>query len=142
MEIVTSILEVSDVQHYKEPAAPGLRLSHESAGLQLELPVMQESRLRFFADVGVGATRLRSYEFNVLPSQRYRLSETFISLLGGLTARYAVTDDFRAFIGIRRFLYLNDADNLVIDETPDPGRLLDTSSWTFPITFGFQLGFK
>ena len=143
VELITTIIRLSETESYKENPAAGLRLSHTAAGLKFDLPVMPQSRLDFVANVGVGSTRLRSLEFGESPvGQHHRVSETFLSLVGGLNVQYAVTDHFRVFVGARHQLYFDDTASLAADEVPEPGRLLDMSSWTFPVTFGFQLSFK
>ncbi len=143
VDLITTIIRLSETESYKENPAAGLRLSHTTAGLKFDLPVVPQSRLDFVANVGVGSTRLRSLEFGESPvGQHHRVSETFLSLVGGLNVQYAVTDHCRLFVGARHQLYFNDTDNLAVDEVPEPGRLLDMSSWTFPVTFGLQLSFK
>ncbi len=143
VEFITAIIRLSETESYKENPAAGLRLSHTAAGLKFDLPVVPQSRLGFVANVGVGSTRLRSLELGEAPvGQRHRVSETFLSLVGGLTVQYAVTDRGRVFVGARHQLYLDDTANLAVDQVPEPGRLLDMSSWTFPVVFGFQLSFK
>ncbi len=132
----------SDVQSYDEQPGGGLRLKHETAAAQFEVPVMRQSRLKFFADLGFGATRLRSHDPGQFPDGRGgRLNETYISGMGGLTVQYQLTNDLRAFVGARYFQYFNDVDDLRLAETPDAGRLLKASAWTFPLTFGVQLSF-
>lgn len=141
-EVVAFILAISDVQSYDEQPAAGLRFSHESTELKLELPVMPKSPLTFFADFGVGATQLRSHDLGQLPvAGYYRGSEFFLSALGGLTVEFRPTDNCRAFFSARHFVYLNEADDLVLDGVPNADQLLNSRSWTFPISFGISLSF-
>ena len=142
-DLVTSLLAVSDMESYQENPTGGLRFEHYNAAAQLELPVMSESRLSFFAEVGVGATRMRSNEPGQLRGGRDSyVYGTFLSGVSGLTARYQFTDAIGAYVGARYFKYMTSADDLTLDQVANPGRLLDSSSWTFPFTFGFQINFK
>lgn len=143
LEGIASILRLSDVESYKEHPAAGIKLSHTTAAMRFELPVMPQSRLSFVADLGVGTTRLRSYELGDYPvGNDYRLSEVFFSFKGGLTLHYAVSDGCRAFVGARHYLFMSDARAPVLDDTVEARRLLEGSAWTFPLTFGFQLNFR
>lgn len=142
VEFVTSLFRLSDVHTQRENPAAGLKLSYEAAEFAFRLPVMNDSPLQFFADLGLGLTRLRSRELEDIPvSGYYRLSETFVSALGGVTARLRLRDNFRVFIGARRYLFMNDADGIKLDEVPDADQLLDSSPWTFPIVMGFEFSF-
>ncbi|MGD8700320.1 MAG: hypothetical protein PVJ43_13575, partial [Gemmatimonadales bacterium] len=117
-------------------------LYHYTAGLEFELPVLEHSRWDLFADIGMGATRLRSAKYaSYYPSERH-VSETFVSLLGGVGVRYAVSDDCRLFVGARQLFYLEDGDGLVVDGLNDPGRVLESGSWTFPLTLGMRFSFR
>ncbi|UCC83340.1 MAG: hypothetical protein JSW46_20725 [Gemmatimonadota bacterium] len=141
-ELVTFILAISDVQRYEEQPAAGLRLSHESTELKLELPLVPQSPLSFFADFGLGATQLRSHDLGQLPvAGRYRVSEFYLSALGGLTIEFRPTENVRAFLSARHFVYLNRADDLALDALPNPDQLLNSRTWTFPIAFGLSLSF-
>jgi hypothetical protein len=141
-EIAAFFLAISDVQSYDEQPAAGLRFSHESTELKIELPVLSQSPVSFFADFGVGATQLRSHDLGQFPvAGYYRTSEYFLSALGGLTVEFRPTDNFRAFFSARHFMYLNDADNLALDAAPNPDQLLKSRTWTFPISFGISLSF-
>jgi hypothetical protein len=141
-EFVTFILAISDVQRYEEQPAAGLRFSHESTELKLELPVLPQSPLGFFADFGIGATQLRSHDLGQMPvAGYYRASEFFLSALGGLTVEFRPTDNCRAFLSARHFIYLNGADDLALDAVPDPDQLLNSRTWTFPISFGLSFSF-
>jgi hypothetical protein len=143
IDIITSVLNLSDIDSFGEQPAAGLKLSHTTAAMKFKLPVMQRSRLNFIANVGVGATQLRSIELGEVPSdRRHRFSEQFLSLEGGVTVKYAISDNCSVFVGARHQYYFESADGLVTDQVPDPGKLLDASSWTFPLTIGFQLGFN
>ena len=144
VEAIASLARLGDVESYREHPAAGLKLKHTTAGMKFRLPVMPQSRLSFRAEFGVGQTRLRSYELGEIPIRdyRYRLSETFFSLLGGLTLQYNLNDHSRAFVGVRQYLYLNDADDASVQGVRNPGELLEGSSWTFPLAVGFQLNFK
>jgi hypothetical protein len=142
-DLVTSLLAVSDMESYDENPAGGLRFEHYNAAAQLELPVLSESRLSFFAEVGLGATRMRSNEPGQLRSgSDSYVHGTFLSGVSGLTVRYRFTDAVGAYVGARYFKYVTSADNLTLDQAVNPGRLLNTSSWTFPFTFGFQINFN
>ncbi|NIR44356.1 MAG: hypothetical protein GWN99_00340 [Gemmatimonadetes bacterium] len=142
VEFVSALFRMSDVQTLRENPAAGLKLRYEAAEFALPLSVTDESPLQFYADFGVGMTRLRSQELGAFPiSGYYRFSETFFSAVGGVTAKLRLADGWQLFIGARRFLYLNDADRIQLDEVPDTEKLLDTSSWTFPFTLGFELSF-
>lgn len=142
-EAVAWLLRLGEVESYKENPAAGFSFSHTTTAVKIKLPVMDQSRLNFVADVGVGTTRLRSVEFGTLPVQgNYRVSEYFFSLLGGLTLQYAVTDDFRAFVGARRNVYVNDTEEFLVNGNTEPGHLLDASSWNFPLTVGLEFKFR
>jgi hypothetical protein len=142
-EAVAWLLRLGEVESYKENPAAGFRLSHTTTAVKVKLPVLDQSRLNFVADMGVGTTRLRSLEFGAHPVQgNHRVSEYFFSLLGGLTLQYAVTDHFRAFVGARRNVYVSDTDEFLVNGSAEPGQLLDASAWNFPLTVGVQLNFR
>ncbi len=103
---------------------------------------MPQSPLSFFANFGLGATQLRSREPGQLPvAGYYRVSELYLSALGGLTIEFRPTDNCRAFLSVRHFVYLNDAEDMASDAVPDPDQLRDSRTWTFPISFGLSLSF-
>lgn len=142
LEFVDALRRHGEVSRQQENPAAGLRLYHYTAGLKFELPLTQQSRWDLVADFGLGATRLRSAEMADYPVSNPRVSETFVSLLGGLRIQYSLADNCRAFVGARQYLYLEDSDGLVIDELEDPGLLLRTGSWTFPINLGVSFSFR
>jgi len=142
LAFVDALRRHAKVDQYKETPTAGLKLYHYTAGLEFELPVMQHSRWDLVADFGLGATRLRSATFTGHYASEQRVSETFLSLLGGLSVQYAVSDDCRLFVGARRLLYLEDSSGLVIDGLNDPNQVLESGSWTFPLTFGMRIGFR
>lgn len=139
--IVSLFLGMSEVRSYQEHPAGGIKLSHQGAAFKLELPVLDDSPLSFYADFGFGATQLRSYEPGQIDSRYSRFSDTFLSGMGGLTALYQLSEGFQAFVGARHVMYLGDADDLALDEAPSAGRLLQSSSWALPITVGVQIAF-
>lgn len=137
-EFVHALRQYGEVRRYKEAPAAGLRLSHYTAGLKFDLPLPVRSRWSLIADFGLGATRLRSNELNSYYTTDRRVSETFLSVLGGMTLGYALAPNWEAFVGARQFFYL-DEDEVAVDGLEDSGRLLESGSWTFPITFGMKL---
>jgi hypothetical protein len=140
-DVVSLFSGLSEVQSYHEQPAGGIKLSHQVAALKVELPVLSDSRFSFFADFGFGATQLRSHEPGQIDSRYSRFSDTFLSGMGGLTAQYQLTQGCRAFVGARHVMYLDDADGRALEEAPSTRRLLQSSSWALPITFGLQLSF-
>ena len=130
------------VDQYKETPVAGLKLYHYVAELKFELPVMEHTRWNLIADLGMGATRLRSAKFVNYYVSEQRVSETFLSLLGGVSVQYAVSDDCRLFVGVRQLFYLEDGDGLVIDGLTDPEQVLESGSWTFPLTLGLRFSFR
>jgi hypothetical protein len=142
LEFVDALRRHGEVSRQQENPAAGLKLYHYTAGLKFELPVTEQSRWDLVADFGLGATRLRSAELANYHVSNRRVSETFVSVLGGLRIQYSLADNCRAFVGARQYLYLEDSEGLVIDGLEDPGLLLRTGSWTFPITVGVSLSFR
>ena len=59
-----------------------------------------------------------------------------------MSVQYAVSDDCRLFVGVRQLFYLEDGDGLVIDGLTDPEQVLDSGSWTFPLTLGLRFSFR
>jgi hypothetical protein len=141
-DFVTSLLAVSDVESYDENPAGGLKFEHYNAATQLELPMLRESPFRFFADFGVGATRMRSNEPGQLTGRDSFVYGTYFSGVGGVTVRYQLTSAVGAYVGARYFTYVTNAEDAAIGQTPSPGRLMESSSWTFPFTLGFRIRFK
>jgi hypothetical protein len=142
LEFVDALRRHGELSRQQENPAAGLRLYHYTAGLKFELPLTEQSRWDLVADFGLGATRLRSAELANHQMSNPRVSETFVSLLGGLRVQYSLAENFRAFIGARQYLYLEDEDGLVIDGLENPGLILKTSSWTFPLTLGVNFSFR
>jgi hypothetical protein len=142
LEFVDALRRHGELSRQQENPAAGLRLYHYTAGLKFELPLTEQSRWDLVADFGLGATRLRSAELANYHVSNPRISETFVSLLGGLRVQYWLADNFHAFVGARQYVYLEDEVGLVIDGLEDPGVILRTSSWTFPITLGVNLSFR
>jgi hypothetical protein len=142
LTFVDALRRHGKVDQYKETPAAGLKLYHYTAGLRFELPVMEHSRWDLIADVGMGATRLRSAEFANYYVSEQRVSETFLSLLGGVSVQYAVSDECRLFVGARQLFYLEDGDGLVIDGLKDPDQVLESGSWTVPLTLGVRFSFR
>lgn len=140
-EFVDALRRHAEVRRYKEAPAAGLKLYHYMAGLKFELPLMGQTRWDLVADFGMGATRLKSSQASSFYTSDQRISEVFVSVLGGVRLRYAIADNFSAFVGAREHFYLEDGDGLVIDGLEDPGRLLRTGSWTFPLTLGVRISF-
>lgn len=142
LEFVDALRRHGEVSQHRETPAAGLKLYHYTAGLKFELPLRKQSRWDLVADFGLGATRLRSAELANYNTSNQRISETFVSLLGGLSVQYSLAENCRAFVGARQYFYIEDDDGLVIDGLEDPGLLLRTGSWTFPITLGVSLSFR
>jgi hypothetical protein len=138
---VETLRRHGEVHQYKETPAAGLKLYHYTAALKFELPVMDRSRWDLVADLGLGATRLRSAKYGDYFASDERVSETFLSLLGGVSVQYAISDDCRFFVGARRLLYLEDGNEPVVGGLEDAEQLLESGSWTFPLTLGFRLTF-
>lgn len=142
LSFVDALRRHGEVHQYKETPAAGLKLYHYAAGLKFELPVMDRSRWDLVADFGLGATRLRSAQYADYGASEQHVSETFLSLLGGVSVQYAVSDDCRLFVGARQLLYLEDSEGLVIDGLKDSNRVLESGTWTFPLTLGLSLNFR
>jgi hypothetical protein len=139
---LVTLFASSDVERYDEHPGGGLRLEHQTASARFELPMLDESRLSIFADLGFGATRLQSHEPGQFQDGRGNSSyDTYLSGMGGLTVQYRLTPDVRAYVGARYFEYFSEADGLALNEAPDAERLLESSSWTFPITVGIRVSF-
>jgi len=142
LTFVDALRRHGKVDQYKETPAAGLKLYHYTAGLKFELPLLERSRWDLIADVGMGATRLTSAKFAHYYVTERNISETFLSLLGGVSVQYTVADDCRLFVGARQLFYLDDGDRLTIDGLKDPDQVLESGSWTFPLTFGLQFSFR
>ncbi len=142
LTFVDALRRHGTVDQYKETPAAGLKLYHYTAGLKFELPLMEHSRWDLIADVGMGATRIRSAKFADYYVSERDVSETFLSLLGGVSVQYAITNDCRLFVGARQLFYLEDGDELVIDGLKNPDQVLESGSWTFPLTLGLRFNFR
>lgn len=128
------------VDRYSELAASGLRMSHYTAGLKLDLPMVSWSRMKLFADLGVGATRIRSSRLSLYRESGGDISETYLSLRGGLTLELTIAARTRAFLSGREFVYLDEDDGATLEELRSGSRILESGSWTFPLTVGLRLG--
>lgn len=138
-EFVGTLARYGSVVSYSEALALGLKMSDYTASLRLDLPVVRESRLKLFADVGMGATRVRSSKLGVYGEAGTDLSRTYLSFRGGLTAEYELPHNFRVFITGRELFYLDSDDRLSIEELGRNARILESGSWTFPLTVGFRV---
>lgn len=139
---VETLRRHGEFSRYKETPAAGLNLYHYSAGLRFELPVLDRSRWDLVADLGVGATRLRSAKYGDYVASEARVSETMVSLLGGLSVQYAISDDCKFFVGARRLLYLDEDNGPAVAGLQDADHVLESGSWAFPLTLGLSLEFR
>lgn len=139
---VETLRRHGEVQQYKETPAAGLNLYHYAAALKFELPVLDRSRWDLVADFGLGATRLRSAKYGDYVASEERVSETMVSLLGGLSVQYAISDACRFFVGARRLFYLDENNGPAIAGLQDADHVLESGVWAFPLTLGFRLKFR
>lgn len=142
LDFVETLRRHGRVQQYKETPAAGLRLYHYSAGLKFELPVMDRSRWDLVADFGLGATRLRSAKYGDYVASGERVSQTFLSLLGGVSVQYSVSDELRFFVGARQLFYLEDGKRPLVGDLQNADHLLESGSWAFPLTLGLRFQFR
>ncbi|UCF18361.1 MAG: hypothetical protein JSU87_10425, partial [Gemmatimonadota bacterium] len=126
---------------YGETPAAGLKLYHYSAALKFDLPSIGGSRWKLFADLGLGATELKSNEYQPYAMAGDRTSEMFLSLRGGLTIEYAVSRNCSAFLSGREFFYLNDT-GVAIDILGGSASVVESGSWSFPLTVGLRLNVR
>lgn len=129
----------TSVDSYREAPAAGLRLYHYTAALKLDLPPIG-SRWKVYTDLGLGATRLRTNDQSPHYADRDDLSETFLSLRSGLTIEYAFSNRLRTFVTAREYLYLDSDDAAVtVDGLNDQTQILESGTWSFPLSFGVRL---
>lgn len=139
-EFIGMLERHATLDRYTEVAAAGLKLSHYTAAFKLDLPMIRQSRLRLFADLGLGATRIRSRKLGLLSDASADVSEMYLSVRGGLTIELDLSADFSAFLSGREFVYLDDDDQLVLEEFGRGAKILESGYWTFPLTIGLRLG--
>lgn len=130
----------ASLDRYTEVPAAGLKLSHYAAAFKLDLPVIRQSRLRLFADLGLGATRIRSRKLGLFSEASADVSEMYLSVRGGLTIEIDLSSDFSAFLSGREFVYLDADDQLVLEEFGRGNKILESGYWTFPLTVGLRIG--
>ncbi|UCF20526.1 MAG: hypothetical protein JSU87_03700, partial [Gemmatimonadota bacterium] len=126
-----AVRKYGSVERYGETPAAGLKLYHYSAALKFDLPSIGGSRWKLFADFGLGATELKSNEYQPYAMAGDRTSEMFLSLRGGLTLEYAVSRNCSAFLSGREFFYLNDT-GVAIDILGGSASVVESGSWSFP----------
>lgn len=140
--LLETVQRHTTIDSYREALAAGLRLYHYTAALKLDLPPIG-SRWKVYTDLGLGATRLRTNEQSPYYADRDDFSETFLSLRSGLTVEYAFSHRLRTFVTAREYFYLDSDDAVVtVDGLNDQTQILESGSWTFPLSFGVRLRFQ
>lgn len=129
---------------YRESIAPGLRLSHYTAGLEWDLIDRPRARWKVVANLAVGASRLRSRDESGFDEVTGRpLSEIFLSLHAGLMFRYSVAGYCDLFVGARDYVPLGDRLGRDVYESLDQGRnALESALRTFPLTAGLRFNLR
>ena len=140
IEFIGMLERHASLDRYIEVPAAGLKLSHYTAAFRLDLPVIRQSRLRLFADLGLGATRIRSRKLGLASESGADVSEMYLSVRGGLTMEIELTSEFSAFLTGREFIYLDQDDQLILEEFGRGSKILESGVWTFPLTVGLRLG--
>jgi hypothetical protein len=140
IEFIGMLERYASLDRYTEVPAAGLKLSHYTAAFKLDLPVVRQSRLRLFADLGLGATRIRSRKLGLVSDSSADVSEMYLSVRGGLTMEIELSSDFFAFLSGREFVYLDQDDQLILEEFGRGSKILESGIWTFPLTVGLRLG--
>lgn len=137
--LLETVQRHTTVDTYREAPAAGLRLYHYTAALKMDLPPIG-SRWKLYTDLGLGATRLRASDQSPYYSYRDDLSETFLSVRGGLTVEYAFSNRLRTFVTAREYFYLDSDDTMVtVDGLNNQTQILESGPWSFPISFGIRL---
>lgn len=126
-------------RRHRESLAPGVTLTHYTAGLELDLWSPRRARWNVVASLGIGATRLRAREFAPVARERTGLSQTFLSLHAGLTLEYRVAAHCDLFVGLRDFLEVSENLERDMYESLDRGRSpLESALRSFPLTAGVR----
>lgn len=137
-ELIDEFRSIGQFREYKESLGYGLRLSHYIADARFDLPVLQDSRFQLSANLGIGATTLRTSDGYSAVLASDDLMGTYVSLRGGISLAYRVSPHCRVFVGAQEYLHFDHQAELL--QQPEVSvRDLSDAALTFPITFGLTV---
>lgn len=137
-ELLNEFRSLGQFREYKETLAYGLRLTHYIADARFDLPLLTDTRIRLTANVGVGATRLRTADGYSARLAANDLAGTYLSLRGGISIAYRFADRARVFVGAQEYLHF-DQEAALLQRSEASVRDLSDAALTFPITLGVDL---
>lgn len=140
--LLHAVQRYTNLRRYSEPLGAALSLSHYDAGMEVALPTPKGSRLKMTADFALGRTRLRSGGLASQLGTTDRVSETYISLRGGVRIEYALATSCHLFVGGQEYYHFDGAGTREAVDAVGYVQPLLAGSWAYPLTLGLRFDLR